>query len=124
MQKIAQAFGSELFIAIILIVLLSAFVSPVGLLMPKSSDMLILAVFVILFFLYLGVVWKEYARDERDHAHQLTAGRISFFAGTSVVAAGIVVQAFQHAIDPWLVYSLGSMLLTKIAVRIYSQLTQ
>jgi len=124
MQKITNQYRSEIVIALVLIFVLALFVSPIGLLMPKSSDMLMLAVFVIVFLVYLGIVWKEYARDEREHAHQQTAGRISFFAGTSVVATGIVVQAFGHNIDPWLVYSLGIMLLTKIAVRIYSQLTQ
>ena len=124
MQKVTNQFRSEFFIAIVLMLLLTLFVSPIGFLMPKSSDMLTLAVFVVVFFTYLAVVWKEYARDEREHAHQLTAGRISFFVGTSMLALGITVQAFRHNIDPWLVYGLGTMLITKIVVRIFSSITQ
>ncbi len=123
MQKITQHYSGEIITAIFLMLLLAAFVSPPGLLMPKSSEMIFLVIFVLSFFVYLGFIWKETAVDEREHAHQLTAGRISFFVGSSILTLGIIGQALTHNIDPWLVGALGAMLLTKIIVRIYTQIT-
>lgn len=124
MQKITTGHRGETITAILLIGLLVAFVSPPGLLMPKSLEMLFLVLFVLSFFAYFGFIWKEHARDEREQAHQQTAGRISYFAGTSLLTLGIIIQALRHDIDPWLVGSLGVMLLTKIVVRTYSQIHQ
>ena len=124
MQKITRYYSGELITAIILIAILAAFMNPPGLLMPESTAMLLLVIFVLAFFVYLGFVWKEHAKDEREYAHQLTAGRISFFVGSSVLTLGIIIQALNHDIDPWLITALGVMLLTKIIVRLYTQITQ
>lgn len=113
----------EIISAALLIFMLTAFISPPGLLMPKSSEMIFLVIFVLSFFVYLGFIWKETAVDEREYAHQLTAGRVSFFVGSSILTLGIISQALAHNIDPWLVGALGAMLLTKIIVRIYTQIT-
>ena len=124
MPKITSHQRSEIITAILLIFLLTVFVSPKGLLMPASTDMLILVLFIVLFLVYLSFVWKERAQDEREHFHKQIAGRLSFFVGSSVLSLGIIVQALKHEIDPWLVGTLGCMLLTKIIVRIYTQITQ
>ncbi len=124
MQKITRYQLGEVATALMLIVLLAAFITPPGLLMPKSTEMFLLVLFALAFFAYLGFIWKERAADEREHAHQLTAGRISFFVGSSILTIGIITQALNHNIDPWLLGALGGMLLTKILVRLYTQITQ
>lgn len=124
MQKITRYQFGEVATALMLIVLLAAFITPPGLLMPKSTEMFLLVLFALAFFAYLGFIWKERAADEREHAHQLTAGRMSFFVGSSVLTLGIITQALHHNIDPWLIGALGVMLLTKILVRLYTQITQ
>jgi peptidoglycan/LPS O-acetylase OafA/YrhL len=124
MQKITRYQLGEVATALVLIVLLAAFITPPGLLMPKSTEMFLLVLFALAFFAYLGFIWKERAADEREHAHQLTAGRMSFFVGSSILTIGIISQALNHNIDPWLIGALGGMLLTKILVRLYTQITQ
>ncbi len=124
MQKITRHQLGEVATAVLLVLLLAAFIHPPGLLMPKSTEMVLLVLFALLFFAYLGFIWKERAADEREHVHQLTAGRISFFVGSSILTLGIIIQALNHNIDPWLIGALGGMLLTKILVRLYTQLTQ
>ena len=123
MQKIEKTGIAEIITAVILMALLVVFVHPPGLLMPKSMQMIGLALFIIAYFVFLGFFWKEKARDERDYAHQLTAGRVSFFVGSAAVSVGIVVQALRHDIDPWLVGALGLMILAKILTRMYKQFT-
>lgn len=124
MQKITHYYLGEIISAALLILMLAAFISPPGLLMPASTEMLFLVIFVLAFFVYLGFIWKETAADEREHTHQLTAGRISFFVGSSVLTMGIIIQALNHNIDPWLIGALGIMLLTKIIVRLYTRITR
>lgn len=122
MQQIKRQFAGETITAIFLIVLLSAFLHPTGLLMPKSMEMILLVLFILASFIFLALIWKEQAIDEREQAHQLSAGRISFFVGSSMLTFGIVYQALHHDIDPWLIVTLGIMILTKIIVRIYNQI--
>lgn len=121
MQKITSQHRGEIITALVLIIFLAVFVSPPGLLMPKSTEMLILVLFILSYFLYLGFVWKEHALDEREQVHKQISGRISFFAGTTILTIGVMAQALKHNIDPWLIGALGIMLLTKIFVRMYSQ---
>lgn len=124
MQKIEKQYGTEIVTAVFLIILLVAFLHPPGLLMPKSLEMIMLVLFILASLFFLALIWKEKPRDERDHAHQLSAGRFSYFAGSFVLTLGIVVQALNHNIDPWLIIGLGVMILIKIIVRMYSRLTQ
>lgn len=123
MQQIKKLFFGEIITAIFLIVLLSAFLYPTDLLMPKSMEMIMLVLFVLASLIFLALIWKERAIDEREQAHQRSAGRISFFVGSSMLTVGIISQALHHNIDPWLIITLGIMILTKIIVRIYDQVT-
>ena len=124
MQKIKSLFTHEAAAAFILLGILIAFLNPTGLLMPESTFMFLILMFVITYFVYTGFIWKESQGDEREQSHRLLAGRFSFFAGTATLLCGIVVQSLQHEIDPWMIITLGVMILTKIVIRIYSQIVQ
>jgi peptidoglycan/LPS O-acetylase OafA/YrhL len=124
MQKIEKQYVTEIVTAVLLMVLLIAFLHPSGLLMPKSLEMILLVLFILASLIFLALIWKEHPIDERDRAHQLSAGRFSFFAGSIGLTFGITVQALNHNIDPWLVIGLGAMILTKVIARIYTQITQ
>jgi heme/copper-type cytochrome/quinol oxidase subunit 2 len=93
-----------------------------SLFMPKSAEMLLAFGVVLVFLIFFAVVWRERATDERDQLHRLIAGRVSFLVATAFLTTGIVIQAFHHNIDPWLIYTLVGMILAKLGSRIYSQL--
>ena len=114
---------SELATAVVLIGILCLFLNPMGLLMPESTVMLLLIGLILTYFIFLGFIWKEYHGDEREYVHRLHAGRISFFTGSMILIIGIILQSLKHDIDPWLIAGLGTMILTKIIVRLYSQIT-
>lgn len=124
MQKIKTLVSGETISALLVMALLVIFLRPPGLLMPKSTEMLVVALFILSCFAFLGFIWKEHAQDEREEAHQYTAARVSFFIGSLILTLGIILQALMHEIDPWLVATLGIMVLTKIVTRIYSNLVQ
>ncbi len=76
---------------------------------------------VIIFMLFAALVWRENARDERESLHKMIAGRAAFLAGTITLVIGIVVQTFQHRVDPWLTIVLSVMVLAKILGIIYTR---
>jgi len=122
MQKVISI--AEVLTSAVLIGLLVAFLNPTGLLMPESSEMMLLVLFAVAFMAFLGFFWKERAADEREHAHQLAAGRISFFVGSTVLTVGILFQALRHDIDPWMVGALILMILAKLFSRMYARATR
>lgn len=63
---------------------------------------------------YGGLFWQEKGKDEREQLITYRVGRLSFFAGVTVLATGIVVQKFMMTVDPWLAGTLAAMLFTKI----------
>lgn len=109
----------EISISIILIILLVLlFVNPF---MYGALFMMVIIGLIIAFALFAIFIWKENARDERETLHKIMASRIAFLAGTGILVIGIVVQSFGHKLDPWLIITLGIMIIAKIAGLIYGQ---
>ncbi|MDQ3076883.1 MAG: hypothetical protein M3Q63_02420, partial [bacterium] len=65
-------------------------------------------------------ILRENVRDERDGMHRLLAGRMAFLLGSITLVIGILVQAYSHTVDIWLVLTLVVMVLTKMGTRLYS----
>lgn len=115
-------FKSEITTTIILLTILFLFLRPSRLFMPDSLELMLTLFFLIFYMIFASLFWKERSKDERENLHMLNAGRLSFLIGSSVLAVGIFSQSLMHEVDPWLVYTLIAMLLTKTVSRIYSQL--
>ncbi len=114
--------GIEVIIGIVLLGILGIFLNPTHLLMPDSVNMLLILGLIIGFLGFIGLVWREHASDEREAIHIGKAGRFSFFSGAAVLVIGIVIQAMQHDIDPWLLYALSVMVLAKLISRTFHNL--
>ncbi len=114
--------GIELIIGGIVLGILGVFLNPTHLLMPDSVNMLLILALILGFLGFIGLVWRENANDEREAVHMQKAGRVSFFVGAAVLVLGIVVQALEHEIDPWLLYALSGMVLTKLISRAFHSL--
>ncbi len=112
----------EAFISTTLVISSLFLLEPMELLMPKSVGMYLPLAIIIVFFVLSIFLWKEKGEDEREDAHIQTAGRLSFFAGSAVIVAGIVAQASTHEVDPWLIYALSVMVFIKLLSRFYSRL--
>jgi hypothetical protein len=115
-------YKSELITSLILIFILGLFLKPSKLLMPMSSEVMLALFLVVAFLLFAAVFWKEGSGDERENLHKLNAGRISYLVGAAVLVVAIISQSMMHDVDPWLVYTLISMVLAKIGSRVYSQI--
>lgn len=112
----------ELGIAIALVGVLTLFLMPGPLLMPKSQETMITVILAVLFIVFSALVFRERSRDERENVLRMNAGRISFLAGSIIAVIGILYQSLSHDIDPWLVMTLIGMVLAKTLTRVYSTL--
>lgn len=109
----------EIIIGIIILAILGIFLNPTRLLMPDSVNMMLILALILGFLGFIGLVWREQANDEREAVHMQKAGRISFFVGATILVVGIVIQALHHDVDPWLLYALSGMVLTKLISRAF-----
>lgn len=118
-----KQFIAELIITTILLILLMLVLNPMNLWMPAEAAMMLTAFILVTFLLFAAFIWNEHSHDERENLHKLMAGRIGFLAGCGILVAGIIVQELHHALDPWLVFALGVMVIVKIVSSIYARFT-
>lgn len=111
--------AAETSIGIILLGILAIFLNPSHLFMPDTVNTMLMLSLIIGFLLFVALIWREQASDERDNLHIQKSGRLSFFVGATILVMGIVYQAIHHDIDPWLLYSLSAMVVTKLASRVF-----
>lgn len=105
----------------ILIALLALLADPFMLWMPMGAQMLALLCAAALAGLWAGAVAYERPSDEREAAHAMQAGRAAYLCGIGVLIAALLWQGFAHALDPWILASLGAMVLAKFAARLWAQ---
>lgn len=110
----------EVFISIVLVVLSILILNPFRFWMPDMILLLILAITFVVFAMFSIFLIHEKIEDERIVLHRMLAGRMAFLAGSTVLLAGIIVQALSHEVDVWLVIALVAMVLSKLIARIYS----
>ena len=115
-------FRSEVTLSLLLVGLTLLFLNPFQKLwMPTMFMSLIVLAFILVFLLFAGLAWKEVAGDEREEQHRQFAGRISFLSGIGLLMIGIIYQSLQHALDPWLLVILCSMVIIKLFTRLYKE---
>ncbi|MCR4329357.1 MAG: hypothetical protein NUV65_02310 [Candidatus Roizmanbacteria bacterium] len=112
---------TEILLASTVLALLFLLTDPFMLFMPNTLHMIILVILVLLFGLFSIYIWKEKARDEREELHRNIAGRFAYLAGAAILLVAIVVQSFQHRLDPWLLGALSGMISAKIIGILYSK---
>ena len=105
---------STLFIGILFIGLIFALTDPVDFLMPTEVQTTILMIAVSVYGIFAGLVYKENPSDEREEHLLFRSSRAAFLSGTAVLIAGLVKGTLTHTLDPWLVWSLGTMVAVKV----------
>lgn len=109
----------HIFVAIALVVLLTL-LSDLTPWMPPMAAMTALLAAAVLLAIFAGFVMYENGDDEREFVHRMNAGRIAYLSGIGTLTVALIIQGFAHAIDPWILLTLGVMVLVKIASRFYS----
>ena len=117
-----KRYTTEIITSLTLIAILILFIRPAKYLMPSTFTMMLPLLLMLAFLVFTSLFWKEKAKDERESDHIIKAGRVSFLVGTLLLTMGVIIQSFNHSVDPWLVYSLVGMVLAKIASRVYNEI--
>jgi len=87
---------------------------PFGIVMPTEAQMISAGVLLGLLVFSIGILWQEKPSDEREEQIIDRRGKNAFYVGLAVGSIGIIVGAFTHKIDWWLVAVVGSMLFIKL----------
>lgn len=105
----------EFIIGVAVLILGFVLLNPMGIFMPDMVTMLLIGLFFVFFVAFAVFVWREKALDERDEIHRMRAGRVAYLGASAVLVIGICVQTLSHSVDPWLVGTLSTAVLAKIA---------
>lgn len=108
-------------VAAVFVLLLGLLSDPFMLWMPPPAQMTVLLCAAVFACAWAGFVFYERSHDEREVMHAMFAGRVAYLSGVAVLTAALIVQGFSHQIDQWVPLSLGVMVLSKLAARLYSQ---
>jgi len=106
--------------AIVILGIAILFLNPGHLTMPDSMQSMLIVGLIVSFLTFSAYLFREQSSDERESMHILTAGRISYLVGVGTLILGIIFQALEQEIDPWLVIALCAMVFSKLLSRIYS----
>lgn len=112
--------SKEIIVSFLLVVLAILLLNPFHFWMPSIAVICMLVVMLVLFGIFASFILREKITDERDSLHRTFAGRNAFLAGSGIAILGIIIQAYAHAVDPWLVATLVGMIIVKLGTRAWS----
>lgn len=110
--------------AVIFVILLVLLSDPFMVWMPMGMQLAVLVAAAVVACIWAGFVMLERAHDEREVLHKMHAGRVAYLSGIAVLTIALIVQGFGHAIDPWVPLALGTMVISKLLSRFYTDLYQ
>jgi hypothetical protein len=111
----------HIIVAAILAFFLLALADLIPFWMPMMGEMIALLIVVLLLLVWVGFVLKEKAHDERELLLKMKSGRVAYLSGLGVLMVGLLVQGFQHAIDPWLAVALAVMVVAKLVTYLFEE---
>ena len=112
--------SKEFVVSLLLVVLAILLLNPFHFWMPSIAVLCLLATALVVFGIFASFVLREKITDERDSFHRTLAGRNAFLVGAGIVLAGIIVQAYTHSVDSWLVVALIAMIVVKLYTRTWT----
>lgn len=108
----------DIFLVCLLLLLSVATIAPGILdLMPNALQMALFVTAFVLVAIFLVFLWREKPEDERELVNQNVASRAAYVVGSLVLMVSLVVQGFQHNVDPTIPLSLLVMIATKLIVQ-------
>jgi|GEM_PF-334849 len=112
--------AGQIICTLILISIAVFMLNPFGWLLPNIIEMVLAAFALISFGLLTSFIMREEVGDEKQIMHRMHAGRTAFLVGAGFLIVALIFETWAQAVDPWIVIALVAMVLTKIAVRVYS----
>ena len=110
----------EVIITITLLALLILLLNPFDFWMPSMMLNGLILSLLIFAGIFVGIVWKEKPKDEREALHKHHAGSLGYLVGIGILTIAIIVQSIEHTLDTWLLIAFAGMIITKTITRIYN----
>ncbi len=107
--------------AVIFLVLLGILFNPWNIFMPTYIEMMIMVALVALFGVFASLIWREKGGDERERLHSMFADRVAFLSGSGILLIAIVLEAWMHELNPWILATLAVMVVAKVAGLLYTK---
>lgn len=112
---------SEILISIILVILLTLLLDPLGFVMATSLQMMVILFILIIFIAFSVFVWKEKPKDEREELHNHVTSRFAYLSGITILVVALIYQSLTYTLDPWIIIALIVMILAKVIGSIYTK---
>lgn len=101
-----------------LVVALIFLYNPFDFWMPSEFQMVVAGSVAVLAAVFVGLVFRDEGRDEREVALRGKAARLGYVAGVTALTLSLVVSLVIHEpLDPWILLSLGAMIVVRLFVR-------
>jgi hypothetical protein len=112
---------SEVLVVIAMLVIIFFKIDPWKWFMPTDIQMLLLCLLVAGVCIWVGLIFRERARDERETLHLYRASRAGYLVGVLSLSILVVIQDLRHQLDPLVLVVLAIMIITKLVVLKVSQ---
>ena len=109
----------DIFLSGLIFILAVLILNPLHFWMPTALLICLLAVLFVIFCIYAVYLFREKPSDEREELHSAMSGKIAFLSGASVLIIAISAQIYNDMLDSWLIITLLSMVIVKMASRIW-----
>ena len=109
-------------LTLVLVSLAIALLNPWHFWMPTSFHMMLIGLLLAFFGVFILLIWRQKAVDEREELHQMIESRAAYVAGAAILTAALVAQSLQHQVDPWVVHALCAMFIVKTIASIWTQM--
>lgn len=77
---------------------------------------------VTLYIVKFLIIWREKPQDERDLEHRFKSSWASYSTVSALLFAGVIFEATQGSVDPWLVISLAGMFISKLVSLLFLEI--
>ncbi len=109
-------------IGVLFLLVLLAFANPFMLFMPSGIEYMALALLAVVSSIFVGLMFREHARDEREEALRARAARMGYLAGVTALTLGIIVSVLSgHQADPWILGALAAMIIVRLTSRVMTE---
>jgi uncharacterized membrane protein YadS len=109
-------------IGIVFVLILGAFANPFMLYMPTHGEYVAAAILAVVAAIFVGLMFREGARDEREEHLRERAARVGYLAGVVVLTLGIIIPVIHDVHpSPFVLIALAVMILTRLAQRAFSE---
>lgn len=101
-----------------LVIALVFLANPFDFWMPSEFELVVAGLVAVIVFVYVGLVFKDEGRDEREEELRNSSARAGYLAGVAVLTISVIASLiFSREPNVWVLVALGAMVLSRLIAR-------